>query len=124
MTSLLESQERQLFPCPLCGEGLDIRESKKGKPYVVCYGCGLQMFVRIEPGIRRLEELVASAEKRNIWERLADLEGRYRKRCPACGRRFWVESDLIEANWMHGGFRGFRCPNEECGEIVPWGEKP
>ncbi len=118
------SENKRLFPCPVCMEPVDVRESKKKKPYVVCDGCGVQMFVRNRAGISAFNRLVERAEAEDLWAELAKLSERYRLQCPECARRFWIESDLIEANWMHGGFAGFRCPNEECGEIVPWGEKP
>lgn len=119
----LEAEKKRLFPCPICGEGLDVRETKKGKPYVVCNGCGMQMFVRVGSGIRKFERLVAEAEMRNTWERHTELERRYRKKCPKCGKEFWVSAELIETSWLDGRFAGFRCPNEDCGEIVLWEEK-
>ncbi len=118
MKTLLGTQERRLFPCPLCGEGLDVRESKKGKPYVVCQGCGLQLFIRTEPGIRRFEELTASAEARNIWGRLADLEEGYKKKCLKCGKKFWVTEESIQTSWFSGEFIGYRCPEAECDGIA------
>jgi transcription elongation factor Elf1 len=45
------------FRCPLCGKELPIQLSKKNKPYITCPEDGLQMFVRYEQGIRRLEEM-------------------------------------------------------------------
>ncbi len=45
------------FQCPLCGDFLEIRTSKKKKPYIQCENCGYQWFFRYEKGIRRLEEL-------------------------------------------------------------------
>jgi len=48
------------FPCPVCGIGLGIRKSQKGKPYCVCDSCGIQLFVRGKLGITRLNELVNS----------------------------------------------------------------
>lgn len=45
------------FPCPLCQEPLVIHTSKKGKPYCTCNEDGLQLFVRYQKGIDRLEEL-------------------------------------------------------------------
>ena len=90
---------------------------------MVCNGCGMQMFVRVGSGIRKFERLVAEAEMRNTWERHTELERRYRKKCPKCGREFWMERKLMECDCM-GGFEGFRCPNEDCGEIVLWEEKP
>ncbi len=45
------------FPCPLCQKPLAIRTTKKDKPYLTCELDGLQMFVRYETGIRRLDEM-------------------------------------------------------------------
>ncbi len=45
------------FPCPLCQKPLTIRTTKKNKPYLTCEHDGLQMFVRYETGIRRLDEM-------------------------------------------------------------------
>jgi hypothetical protein len=46
------------FPCPICGTGLDIRLSRKQKPYCVCDSCQLQLFVRGKTGIHRLREIL------------------------------------------------------------------
>ena len=108
----------RLFPCPLCGEGLDIRESKRGKPYVVCNRCGVQMFVRVEAGIRKFEKLVADAEANNIWEKLRTLESQYRRKCPKCGKAFWTREDLIATNWFDGSFIGHKCPEPGCDGIA------
>jgi DNA-directed RNA polymerase subunit RPC12/RpoP len=50
----------ETFDCLLCGEELDIRISTKGKPYVVCDACGIQLFVRGAEGIKRLKKKVKS----------------------------------------------------------------
>jgi hypothetical protein len=74
-----------LFPCPLCGAGLPILASKRGKPYCVCDICGLQVFVRGKNGIARLQTmadtgiLVVSCKKSashgiNLYNRLKQLE--------------------------------------------------
>ncbi len=78
--------EKQIFPCPLCQRGLDIRISKKDKPYCVCSDCGLQLFIRNEEGVSRLEkklridtdffDLDKSGGKA---EKLADLKKRLKK---------------------------------------------
>lgn len=107
-----------LFPCPLCGEGLDVRESKRGKPYVVCNRCGVQMFVRVASGIRKFEKLVADAEAANIWEKLRTLESKYQRKCPKCGKAFWTRDDLIATNWFDGSFVGYRCPEPDCDGIT------
>ena len=118
MRALIGTEKKRLFPCPVCGEGLEVLQSKKGKPYVICNGCGVQMFVRTEPGIRRFEKLVAEAESRNIWARLNDLEQSYRKQCPKCGTKFWAIEELIKTNMFNGRFVGYRCPEEDCDGIV------
>jgi len=43
------------LPCPLCGKRMGIRISKKSKPYCICFDCGMQLFVRNETGIDRLQ---------------------------------------------------------------------
>jgi hypothetical protein len=50
----------QEFPCPLCGAGLPILASKRGKPYFVCNFCGVQVFVRGKAGISKLKEMANS----------------------------------------------------------------
>ncbi len=111
--------EKQFFPCPLiCGDRLEIRESKKGKPYIVCNTCGLQMFVRTEDGIRRFKKLIAEAAAKNLWEQIEEMKQRYVKQCPKCGSKFWVREELIETGMFDGRFVGYRCPEEDCGETV------
>jgi DNA-directed RNA polymerase subunit RPC12/RpoP len=74
------------------------------------------MFVRTEPGIRRLTKLVADAETQGVLERLKTLDTQYRKQCPKCGHKFWVTEKLTETSWFDGKLIGYKCP--ECGEIV------
>ncbi len=54
----LEDLRGKKFPCPLCGAGLAILASKRGKPYCVCNPCGIQLFFRGKPGISRLLQMV------------------------------------------------------------------
>ena len=116
--------EKQFFPCPLlCGDLLEVRESKKGKPYVVCNTCGVQMFVRTEDGIRRFKKLIAEAAAKNLWEQIEEMKQRYVKQCPKCGRSFWVKRKLIKTSDLDGSFRGFRCPENDCRAIVKWEEE-
>jgi hypothetical protein len=56
-SGLVEGWEGTQFPCPLCGEGLPIGTTKRGKPYCVCYECGVQFFIRGKTGIARLLKL-------------------------------------------------------------------
>jgi hypothetical protein len=46
------------FPCPLCEVELDLRNSRRLKPYCVCNACGVQLFFRGRAGIARLRELL------------------------------------------------------------------
>ncbi|MBZ5722087.1 MAG: hypothetical protein LAO03_17070 [Acidobacteriia bacterium] len=99
-----------------------MRTTKKGKPYLICDPCGVQMFVRVETGIRRFEQLVADADRNHIWKRLADLEQRYQLQCPRCGKKFWLTTELIKTSWMNGTLEGYRCPEAECGGIAKPGK--
>jgi hypothetical protein len=45
---------------------LEKRTSKNGKPYFVCDSCGVQLFVRRQDGIERLDALMRAAEKNVI----------------------------------------------------------
>ena len=111
------------FPCPLCGQGLDERETKKKKPYVICDPCGVQLFVRSKAGMRIFEQLVNDAEKRNIWKRLDDLQNRYQRKCPECGNTFWIVPDQLKTSWVDGKFEGYRCPGKGCAGVVSWSKE-
>jgi DNA-directed RNA polymerase subunit RPC12/RpoP len=106
------------FPCPVCSDRLDVRESKKGKPYVVCNQCGVQMFVRNDAGIRDLQRLTAAPDQMNAWTRLAELQQRFQKTCPKCGNKFWITEESIATSWFDGRFTGYRCPDPACEGIV------
>src|SRR5216683_1237894 len=104
MKPLLAKRDLRLFPCCVCGEAREVRTTKKGKPYMICDPCGVQMFVRVETGIRRFEQLVAEAAGNNIWKRLAELQHRYQFDCPRCGKKFWLTTELINelGEWKVG----------------------
>jgi transcription elongation factor Elf1 len=118
MKNLLTIRQTRLFPCCLCGQPREVRTTKKGKPYVHCDPCGLQMFVRIEAGIQRLERLIQDADQNNIWKRLADLQQRYEFECPKCDKKFWLTPELIKTSWVDGKLQGYRCPEPDCGGIA------
>ena len=59
------------FPCPICGTSLDVRLSKKGRPYLTCDACGMQLFVRTDEGVRRFEKLVRTEDGRPASELIA-----------------------------------------------------
>lgn len=55
------------IPCFLCGQQLEKRLDRHGKPYFVCnYPCGAQIFIRRQGGIENLSELVRTLKKRDI----------------------------------------------------------
>jgi DNA-directed RNA polymerase subunit RPC12/RpoP len=114
----MSSSEKRFFPCPICSDRLDVRESKKGKPYVICDRCGVQMFVRNDAGIRELERLTAAPDQVNAWTRLVDLQKRFQKTCPQCRKKFWITEESIVASWFDGRFTGYRCPDPACEGIV------
>ena len=118
MKPLLAKRDLRLFPCCVCGESREVRTTKKGKPYMICDPCGVQMFVRVETGIRRFEQLVADAEENNIWKRLAELPQRYQFQCPKCRKKFWLTPELIKTSWASGKLEGYRCPDPGCGGIA------
>ena len=45
-------------PCFLCKRNLDIRFSKKDRPYTVCTECQTQTFIRRRQGLKKLGSLV------------------------------------------------------------------
>jgi len=112
-----------MFPCPVCADPREVRQTKKRKPYIVCDPCGVQVFVRGPAGIEGLERLIDEAEGQNLWSRVSEMEVRYRLRCPECGCRFWIEPGLVRTSAFDGSLKGFRCPTKNCGEVVPWKSK-
>lgn len=112
------SDSEHKFPCPLCGMALDIRASKKDKPYVVCDPCGVQMFVRGNSGIAKLKHLVTRAEAGNVFDRLGEMERRYKKACPKCGKTFWVTPELMKTSWFDGELTGYKCPARGCVGVI------
>ncbi|HVB32768.1 MAG TPA: hypothetical protein VNJ52_00130 [Patescibacteria group bacterium] len=108
------------FPCPVCTRPLEVKRTKKEKPYVICDPCGVQMFVRGPAGIDEFARLIERGNRDGLAERLEAMEERYRLTCPDCGGEFWIESELIKTSSFDGRLKGFRCPKKGCGAIVPW----
>jgi hypothetical protein len=46
------------FPCCLCSASLDLKISKRGKPYCTCLDCGIQIFFRGKIAISRLKSVL------------------------------------------------------------------
>ncbi len=96
--------------CFLCQRHLEVRTSKKDKPYLVCNDCGIQVFVRFEKGMKRLEKLLKSKVSfsdtfvlcrdcrvavercsKKISERLFGKAGIY---CPECDELLLEKSEV------------------------------
>ena len=111
---------KRMFPCPVCTEPREVRETKKAKPYLICDPCGVQVFVRGPAGIGEFNRLLDRTNDEGLLSRLKQMERRYRLTCPECGCRFWAEPKLIKTSIFDGGLQGFRCPEKGCGATVAW----
>jgi transcription elongation factor Elf1 len=111
------------FPCPVCASPRDVRQSKKNKPYIVCDPCGIQLFIRGPAGIEEFNRLKERVDREDLLARIKEMERRCRLTCPECGCQFWIERRLVKTSGFDGSFKGFRCPQRDCGAIVPWEEK-
>jgi len=112
------SAKTQSFPCPVCAVSLDVRLSKKDKPYVVCNDCGVQMFVRNAEGIGRFQQQLKIGVAGDSVARMRAIEQRYRRKCPKCGKEFWIDPELVQTSWFNGEFIGFRCPVQGCDGVA------
>ena len=62
----------KVFPCPVCTELLEVRLTKKRKPYITCDPCGIQMFVRGPAGISGFDRLIESGNL-DLWTTLKEM---------------------------------------------------
>ena len=108
----------QSFPCPICTAPLDVRLSKKDKPYVVCNDCGVQMFVRNAEGIDRFQQQLSMGASGDSFARMKSIEQRYKRKCPKCGKEFLIDPEKVETSWFNGEFIGFRCPTKSCDGVA------
>ena len=53
------------IPCPFCFEPIDVGTTKKEKPWLMCYPCGVRIFVNGPQGIRILEKMIKAYEGNN-----------------------------------------------------------
>lgn len=113
----------RMFPCPVCTSPLEVKTTKKDKPYIICDPCGVQLFVRGPSGIDAFNRLIERANRDDLWTRLEEMEHRFRLKCPECGCRFWIEPGLVKTSVFDGSLQGFRCPGKKCGATVEWGKK-
>jgi hypothetical protein len=80
------------------------------------------MFIRERAGIAAFENLVEQGRKENVLARLAQLEQRYRLKCPECGECFWARPELLGTKPFSGKVSGYRCPKKNCRGIVEVGK--
>jgi transcription elongation factor Elf1 len=116
MAYLLTSKR---FPCPVCATPQDVRGSKKGKPYVTCNACGVQLFIRGKVGIDAFEKLLTRAAIEGTFARVNEMIRRYHVRCSDCGSEFWIEPSSIVTSVFDGSLKGVRCPNAKCEAVIP-----
>ena len=114
---------KRMFPCPVCAAPCEVKLTKKGKPYLVCDPCGVQVFVRGPAGIVAFDRLVERGKDEDLLTRIAKMERGYRLKCRKCGCQFWIEPDLIETSVWDGNLKGFRCPGKNCHAPVAWEKK-
>jgi len=101
---------------------LEVRLSKRDKPYVTCNTCGVQVFVRGREGVQEFKKLLDQADRDGTLERMKNTIRRYRLRCKSCGAQFWIEPNLLETSFFDGSLSGVRCPKIECGTLNEWKE--
>jgi len=114
---------KRMFPCPVCTDPREVKNTKKDKPYITCDPCGVQVFVRGPAGIAAFRRLIDKAETEDLWTRMKKMARRYRLRCPECGWHFWIEPELAKTSMFDGSLKGFRCPGKNCGATVAWEEE-
>jgi DNA-directed RNA polymerase subunit RPC12/RpoP len=108
------------FPCPICSMPQDVRGSKKGKPYITCNTCGVQVFIRGKVGIAEFNKLLERARLEGSLARMNEVLHRYHVRCATCGAQFWIKPESIVTSVFDGSLKGVRCPNTECNAVLPW----
>ena len=76
------------FPCPVCTHPLEVRLTKKNKPYVTCDPCGVQLFIRGPEGIEGFKRLIQKGNSTGLLDRLEEMERHYRLACPNAAADF------------------------------------
>jgi chaperonin cofactor prefoldin len=99
------------LPCFLCGKQLNQRTDKNNKPYFICNPCGMQVFIRRELGIQKLEELIRNLKGRElplrthtqvlyevqaILSEMDDLKAEIKRLNGEIGF-FWIDQDKLRA---------------------------
>ena len=104
----MDQFSKQFLPCLLCGSKLQQRTDKHSKPYFVCDPCGIQLFVRRQQGITRLNEFMRASERNAMpFQQAAD-------------RMYKVQALLGE---IDGTKKQITKLNEEIGFFFPDADK-
>lgn len=49
--------------CPLCSESIELKKSRKGKPYAACKACELMLFINGERGLQHLKSKILERDE-------------------------------------------------------------
>lgn len=52
--------------CWLCGESIEIKKSRKGRPFLNCLSCRMQIFVNGPKGIDRLKTKIIEKDEGSL----------------------------------------------------------
>ena len=63
----------QHFPCPICFGMLEVRYSKRSKPYLTCNDCGVQVFIRGKNGIEMFKNLISNYDSKVKSHKLIEI---------------------------------------------------
>jgi hypothetical protein len=120
MKSIFSGREPMHSPCPVCAEVRHVRITRRGKPYLHCDPCGVQLFIRGQAGIQRFEELLTAraTAQRKAPKPQPSSPQLYKGQCAKCGQKFYLPLDLLKPNYVNGKLEGYQCTNSECSAIV------
>lgn len=118
MKPVFAGREPRHCPCPVCREVRHVRITRRGKPYLHCDPCGVQLFIRGQVGIQRFEKLVTATPQTKLPKHQTSSPQLYKGQCAECGQKFYLPIDLLKPNYVNGKLEGYRCTNSECTGIV------
>jgi len=99
------------FPCCVCGEGREVRTTKKGKPYMICDPAAYRCLSESRPGFGDLNCWWRTPSSNHVWQAWLSYNKRYQPQCPRCSKRFWLTPELLKTSWVNGKPEGYRCPD-------------
>ena len=56
------NRDKAYVECPLCGRPCEVRLTRTGLPFFQCPDCRIQLFVRAQPGVKRLAQIIKRRE--------------------------------------------------------------